>query len=558
MQAIKYATDFNWTLTNTADLSTPGARVISLASCAPGVTGTEPKYYVYIAGTGTAEAVLVTGGTCAGNNQPGTLQFTTVNSHSAGYTVTSASGGMQEAIIAARFTPTNPTGTSQAGKVIVPPGELKVFARVSIRASNITVDFSGSIIECWVADTCIFAGDPSNSNMFGDITLMNPRGRPAVVGGQFPFIETNAQKTRIFNVVTRSGNTGATFGTFVQVDDDQSFLLDGLDTTLGSVLQCNSTACNPAVYAPGPFNVFSAVGWLKHLNLSLQCTGNGVDWESGNSLHISDSVIQGFSQYGVRGGTRRGGFAGTELDNVYEEVGNCSNPAGNIGQAGLIEQGAAVKITGAESPSGGTPLFSNTGTTDYRYYIVPHHTTFGTGNPLYAGRALTNGTGNITVTTPDIAGATTLDLLRVNATGPEQAPFGTGNYAVATNVARTSACTNGVCTFTDTQAALSSYTVAAPTYFPLLTFWPGNLVLASGGDNTSVGAGARAWLENMISNVVSVSGMAQPSAIAINCDAVSGWTPMWMSCFSAMAPTSSLSKAPCCWRRNQTTMAMAP
>jgi hypothetical protein len=282
MQAIKYATDFGWTITNSADLTTPGAKTISLASCAPGVTGSEPKYYVYISGTGTAEAALVTGGTCAGNNVAGTLQFTTTNAHPAGYTVTSASGGLQEAIIAARFTPTNPTTSAQSGKVIVPPGELKVFARVSIRASNITVDFSGSIIECWVSDTCIFAGDPTNSNMFGDITLMNPRGRPAIVGGQFPFIETNAQKTRILNVNMRAGPTGATFGTYVQVDDDQSFLLDGLDTTLGSVLKCDSTACNPAVYAPGPFNVFSAVGWLKHLNISLQCGGNGVDWESGN------------------------------------------------------------------------------------------------------------------------------------------------------------------------------------------------------------------------------------------------------------------------------------
>ena len=40
---------------------------MTLTACPPGVTGTEPPYYVYIAATGTAEAVLVTGGTCAGN-----------------------------------------------------------------------------------------------------------------------------------------------------------------------------------------------------------------------------------------------------------------------------------------------------------------------------------------------------------------------------------------------------------------------------------------------------------------------------------------------------------
>ena len=48
-----------------------------------------------------------------------------------------------------------------------------------------------------------------------------------------------------------------------------------------------------------------------------------------------------------------------------------------------------------------------------------------------------------------------------------------------TNVSRSSACSNGVCTFTDTQAALQSYNVAVPTYFPLLDFWPGNLVLSA-------------------------------------------------------------------------------
>lgn len=539
MQAIKYATDFAWTNANSADLSTPGAKTITLASCPPGVTGTEPQYYVYISGAGTPEAALVTGGTCSGNNQPGTLQFTTVNAHASGYNVTSASGGLQEAIIAARFTPTNPTGTPQSGRVIVPPGELKLFARVSIRATNITVDFSGSIIECWMADTCIFAGDASSSTLFSDVTLVNPRGRPAVVGGQFPFIETNAQKTRIYNLIMRTGYTGATFSSLVQVDDDQAFLLDGMDAALGSVLRCDSTACNPAVYAPGPFNTFSAVGWLKNLNLSMNCTGNGVDWESGNTLRISDSVIQGFSQYGVRAGTRRGGYGATELDNVYQEVGNCVNPAGNIGQAGVITQGNWVRVTGTENPSGQVPVFANTGTTDYRYYIVPHHATFGPGSPLYAGKALTNGSGSIVVTTPDIAGASTFDLLRLTETSPEQAPWGTGNYGVVTGVSRSSVCSNGVCTFTDTQAALQSYTVAAPTYFPLLTFWPGNVILGTSGDSSSVLAGARGWFQSLPGVIVSVSGTVQPSAVALNCDSTPSTTPAWFSCFSAMAPSTS-------------------
>ena len=284
MLAIKYATDFGWSQNPGNNLSAAGAQLVNLTQCPVGVSASEPQYYVYISGSGTAEAVLVTGGTCAGDGLPGTLQFTTANSHPPGYSVGSASGGLQEALIAARFIPSNPAGTSQSGKVIVPPGELKLFARVSVRDSNITVDFSGSIVECWMNDTCLFVGDPANSSAYSDITLVNPRGRPAIVNGVAPFIEVNAQKTRLFNVATRLPVSGGTFGSLVQVDDDQAFLLDGLDTTLGGGLRCDSTVCAPAVYAPGPFNVFSAVGWLKNLNISLQCGGNGVDWQSGNPL----------------------------------------------------------------------------------------------------------------------------------------------------------------------------------------------------------------------------------------------------------------------------------
>ncbi len=539
MQAIKYASDFNWTQSPSADLSSAGAKTVTLSACPPGVTGTEPQYYVYIAGTGTAEAAIVTGGTCAGNGSAGTLQFTTVNAHTAGYTVGSASAGLQEALIGARFTPANPTSFSQSGKVIVPPGEFTAYARVSIRASNLEVDFSGSIVDCQMSDTCIYAGDPANSNSYSDITVVSPRGRAMVVSGQHPFLEVNAQKTRVFNVSTRVPATGATFSSYVQVDDDQAFLLDGLDTGLGQTfgtdgVLCNSTVCNPVIYAPGGGTTF-AVGWLKNLNLSLGCVANGIDWESGNSLRVSDSVIQGYSQYGLRTGLAHGGLQGTVVDNVYEEVGNCTNPVGGIGQAGIIVQGGRIEIHGGTGPQGLMPQFANTGTTDYRYYIVAHSTTYGASNPLLVGNALSNGSGNITITIPDIAGAASLDVLRVTnpGSGQLQTPNGTGDFAVAAAVARSSACGSGICTFTDTQTALSPYTVAAPVYLPLLGYWPGSLILGSLADTNSLSAGATAILDVLTDETVSVLGSASPAIIAQNCPTAGHWTPAWVSCQSS-------------------------
>ena len=537
----KYATEYNWSISPAADLGQPGDKVINLPSCPPGVTGKEPEYWIYLSGSGTPEAAKVTGGTCAGDGHPGSLRFTTANAHAAGYSISSASSGLQEALIAARFTPTNPTGSPQSGTVIVPPGELKAFARVSVRASNITVDFSGSIVECWMNDTCIFVGDPKSSIAFQDITLINPRGRPTVADGQKPFIEVNAQKTRVFNVSARIAAAGGTFGSFVQVDDDEAFLLDGLDTSLGgNSLRCDAKVCNPAVYAPGPFATFPGVGWLKHLNISLQCRGNGVDWQSGNTVRISDSVIQGYAQYGVRAGIRRGGYGGFDIDNVYEEVGACTNPLGKIGQAGVIAQGGTVRIRAGEAPVGSVPQFAHTGKQEYHYFIVARHVKHGASNPLYAGNALSDGSGNITVTTPDIPGASTFDLLRVTPAldAREQAPYGSGNYAIATNVSRASACANGVCTFTDSQAALQPYKVAVPTYYPVLDFWPGNLVLSANQDSRSVLDAARAWMDGATSSVVAVQGMMAPALIAPNCDSLAAWTPLWVSCYSAMAPSS--------------------
>src|SRR5262249_30990696 len=238
-----------------------------------------------------------------------------------GYVIGSASGGIQEASITARFTPTNPTGISQSGRVVVPPGEYDVFAPISIRAAGQTIDFGGSILNCYTQnDACIFVGDHGPSSMFENITLNAPRGRPMISAGTKPFIEDNAQQTRIFNLTTRRAPQNGSFGTLIQVDDDQSFLLDGFDSTMGGhAITCNPNFCGAYITAPGPFNKWSAVGWLKHLVLSLQCAGKGIEWFSGNGLKIADSVIQGWSLYGVRVSNRYGGFGGFSSDNVYYE-----------------------------------------------------------------------------------------------------------------------------------------------------------------------------------------------------------------------------------------------
>lgn len=491
------ATDFNWRQSQSSELSSPGPNSVTLSPCPPGVIASEPWYYVYISGAGTPEAVKVTGGTCKGDGRPGTLEFSTTNAHSSGYTISSASSGIQEASIAARFTPTSPTrGGPQSGRVVISPGEHDVFAPVSFRASNQTVDFAGSILNCYTTkDPCLFVGDHANSNLFENITLNGPRGRPMIVAGTTPFIEVNGGQTRILNVSTAWPPRGGSFGSYVQVDDDQAFTLDGMDTTLGgSAVTCNPTYCGAFITAPGPFNRWSAVGWLKHLNLSLQCAGKGIEWISGNSLRISDSVIQGWSVLGVRVSNQRGGYAGLITDNVYfESSPSCKqySPYGNVGSAAIVAEGIQVKINGltANSPTGVYPNWgADSGSHDWLYWVVPVHSKFGDGVPLPAGHALTAGSGNVTGTFPKIAGASSYKILKIDwdrGTSLRPYPQGTGDYLLTT--IQQSSCATLTCQFTDHGETLSSYSnsgenLSGSVYMPRLDFWPGGIVLSPAAD----------------------------------------------------------------------------
>jgi len=204
--SIKYATDFQWVSSPAEELASPGAKVVHMARCPLGVLGNEREYWVYISGGGKSEAVKVTGGTCKGDGQSGTLEFKTAAAHPRGATLSSASSGLQEASIAARWKNREAPSAVHGGKVIAPPGEFKIYAPLSFITSDQTIDFSGSMFECWVTnDACLKVGLPENFNATKNVTLDSPKGRATQLHGAFPMIEVNGQKTRILNLLTMRG-----------------------------------------------------------------------------------------------------------------------------------------------------------------------------------------------------------------------------------------------------------------------------------------------------------------------------------------------------------------
>jgi hypothetical protein len=570
-KAIAYASDFDWIATPSEDLSSPGHKVVHLAQCQAGVVANEKYFYVYVAGTGIPEAALVMGGSCMGDGNPGTLIFNTVNPHSAGYIISSATSGIQEASVAARVPHLGGKKEvyRQGGYVRVGPAQFQLHAPLTLMTNHQTIDFTGSSVVCDFDADCIQVGDPASYNAVIGVALINPRGEPTIPHGQHTFVTVwSGQKTRIVNLLTMIGKcvdrSCGTFGAYIKVVADQAFLLDGLDTSGGFGMECTASNCNAVIQAPGPFagtggfgsgGDNAAVGWIKNVNLNIQCMGNGIDWQSGNGLRVSDSVIQGYSQYGVRGGLAKGGYNMISLENVYQEVGGCSNPAGNIGTAGVIVQGGKISIRDGEPLNAKIPRFANTGKTAYFYYLVPHSAKYGYGNALYMGDAMTSGSGTISLAWPDIPTLTDMDILKVPATYDSNAdyltgPYGTGNYSVATHLTRAAAhCNQTICTFQDMQGPPSKYTMPAKiSYFPFLSYWPGQLVLGPSGDGNS--ALANSWAELSLNELnaagllqVNTSGHTGQSISMLKCVTISG-SPVWTSCLGSGAPATTIFTPP--------------
>ncbi len=488
----KYASTYNWLQTPTSPPALiSGSNTITLTPCPRGVRVADPPglvshyaphEYVYVAGTGDPESAQITGGSGHGGESACTIEVTLKDPHAAGYTVGSATGGIKEASEDAVFLG-EPYGAGlrkrEGGMVVLDTAgsPYKIHAPVYIEASNQVLSGAGGTIDCYLlADDCVKVGD-SNANHFGSVQLEHLRFHPNLVGGTNSALYVNANATIVRDITLLYSSTRGTFGHLVTVCDDQAFTLDGLNYS-GWGIRNDAKYVGSVVYSPGPFNTCSAVGWLKNMNISAQAVGNGVDWQSGNSLHISDSVIQGFSQFGIRTGTMRGGYSPTQIDNVYMELNTPMNPAGNIGAAGIIVVGSRLSAKTEMLGVGGQPSYAHSGKTHYVYWIVAREATRGPSTPLQVGYADTNKQENITVSWPKIPGETiSYDVLRTEGAGNAiTAPYGKGNWAVVSGVAQ---CAGDVCQTTDSQVPLKAYDVSKkPTFQPILMFWPGSLVLS--------------------------------------------------------------------------------
>jgi len=564
---IRYVTpSWNWSQSPADNLSTAGNVTIHLSPCPMGVdTGSSSKNYVYsvyIAGTGTAETVPVTGGSCTPGATSGTITVTTANAHSAGYTVGSSSSGIQEAWNDAW---TNDVGTGAGAQVapyvkLVADAQYDVYGTVYLRGRGGMLDGSGALFVCHTRNRCIYVGTTqghpytnhhklynlsgasalnvdgvqvaSVSASNGTYTVTTASSHPFVVGDTVDceyhsqtmeqhwsspvlsvanattftvnfgtstaaagantfgfcnilnaFIENNsdhvvAQDVNIFQS-SPSGNGYFSYG--IVNDNDQQFIVERAANRSMGVIKSSANWPIGAFFYERTDQANAGITYVHNSELTnVNCFTGG-----GNGMVFTDSVCQGFPTYGMR---YFGGLQPATIANVYEEAtGATSNPLyGYAGASGYVLQGTA-NMLGNFPSQGYPPVFPSgnggTAATVRNYFVVPRSSALGAGPVLFIGQSNPNNSGGVNITTMwpspqlGLVGTMTFDLLVTTGT-TAQPPVGTGNYAVATGISFASACgTNGMCTFVDTQAAPSSYSVPLQQYAPAFWFWPATFAI---------------------------------------------------------------------------------
>lgn len=172
---VRYTTDYIWSKTGEAGFGALTAGVqatITVASAPKGIdcsNSTHSEYWIYISGVGTAEAVKVTGGTATPGNS-GTIIFTPANSHATGYTIGTATAGIQEAL----------NDADTLCKVVIPPSATPyvIYGKITMYKQESQLIGYGATLDHQVRGICLQVGDllsstNANTNIISGLTFRN-------------------------------------------------------------------------------------------------------------------------------------------------------------------------------------------------------------------------------------------------------------------------------------------------------------------------------------------------------------------------------------------------
>lgn len=164
--------DFNFTAQAPGGSISVGSNTVALTPCPRGVAGTNTLLFLYLSGgTGTAEAVPITGGTCVGGGSTnGNVIITAGNTHSGAWTVTSASGGWGECL--------NYLGAT-GGVCLLPRSAISLRNTLNIGNGNSSAVSTVNNLRSWGQGSG-FVDDEGPVGGATDINWLGPAGQPMI------------------------------------------------------------------------------------------------------------------------------------------------------------------------------------------------------------------------------------------------------------------------------------------------------------------------------------------------------------------------------------------
>lgn len=218
---ITYATTAqSWAQTISSSLTGGTPATVTLTPCPTGIDTTSGAgYQVLLSGGGNSEAVNVStsSGGCTPGAGSGTITFSPFYSYAAGYTIGSASSGIQETLNAACGVNGTAYQNSQCSVTIPangPNGTINtynIFGTIYLHSNQSVLSGYGASLNCLGRGACLQVGDLTTSNDYTDNTIAGLSFRtPTNVAGNAAFAGvgiTQTQKTsQVVTITTASAH----------------------------------------------------------------------------------------------------------------------------------------------------------------------------------------------------------------------------------------------------------------------------------------------------------------------------------------------------------------
>jgi hypothetical protein len=291
------------------DLTSAGAKTITLSSCPKGLSGTDTAHYVYISGgTGTAEAVLITGGTCTSGAPSGTITATTANSHSGAWAITSATAGLKEA---------DNVASAVGAAVFLPNGTYSTYAPYYATTSVIGESRDGSIVLAR-GDFHIVVFDVGSIGMyFKEVANLTLRHNLSNTSCGIRIIGTNYFARSSFHDIHFSGNHTAIYSVTTVPLQHNSFRANLIDDNIITPLRGFEFG-HPGTgtqILDNNFQIRAAVGDGSARSISFDSTAFGDLIISGNNTEGGDYGYYFICQVGCTYASRMV-VSGNKIDNA--------------------------------------------------------------------------------------------------------------------------------------------------------------------------------------------------------------------------------------------------